>query len=86
MYATQILVISERSQEDVLFLRCLSSKINQILIDKLTKDFELNKNNKLYNDYLNQFFNSHMKGDELVVCEGILPYFGSSSEEIAEKT
>ena len=86
MYATQVLVISELSPEDVLFLRCLSPKTNPILINKLTEDCEQNKNNKLYNDYLNQFFNSRKKGDELMVCEGLLRYFGTSSEEIAEKT
>ena len=85
-YATQVLVINELSPEDVLFLRCLSPKTNPILIDKLTKDCEKNKNNKLYVDYMNQFFNSHKKGDELMVCEGVFRYFGTSSEEIAEKT
>ena len=55
MYATQVLVINELSPEDVLFLRCLSPKTNPILIDKLTEDFELNKNNKLYNDYMNEY-------------------------------
>jgi len=64
-YTTQVLVINELSSEDVLFLRCLSPKSSPILINKLTEDFELNKNNKLYVDYMNQFFNSHKKGDEL---------------------
>ena len=34
---------------------------------------------------MNQFFNSHMNGEKLMVCEGVLRYFGTSSEEIAEK-
>lgn len=85
-YITQVLVINELSPEDVLFLHCLSPKTNPILINKLTEDCKQNKNNKLYVDYMNQFFNSYKKGDELMVCEGVLRYFGTSSEEIAEKT
>ena len=42
--------------------------------------------NELYIDYMNQFFKSHKKGEKPMVCEGLLNYFGTSSEEIAEKT
>ena len=84
-YITQVLVINELSPEDVLFLRCLSPKTNPILINKLAKDFEKNKNNKLYVDYMDQLFYSHKKGDELMVCEGLLNYFGTSSEELLEQ-
>ena len=31
---------------------------------------------------MNQFIFFHMKGDQLMVCEGILNYFGTSSEEL----
>ena len=86
MYATQVLVINDLSPEDVLFLHCLSPKSSPILINNLTKDYELNKNNELYVDYMNQFFKSHKKGEKPMVCEGLLNYFGTSSEEIAEKT
>ena len=85
MYATQVLVINELSPEDVLFLHCLSPKISPILINNLTKDYELNKNNKLYVDYMNQFFKSHKKGEIPMVCEGLLNYFGTSSEELLEQ-
>lgn len=34
---------------------------------------------------MNQLFNSHKKGDELMVCEGLLNYFGTSSEELLEQ-
>ena len=87
MYATQILVISELSPEDSLYLHCLAkTQNNPKLISKLTKDCDLNKNNTLYTRYMNQFFYSHMKGESTMVCEGVLRYFGTSSEEIAEKT
>ena len=86
VYATQVLVINELSPEEVLFLHCLSPKSSPILINNLTKDYELNKNNELYVDYMNQFFKSHKKGEKPMVCEGLLNYFETSSEEIAEKT
>ena len=85
IYLTQVLVINELSPEDVLFLRCLSPKTNPILINKLTEDCVQNKNNKLYVDYMDQLFYSHKKGDELMVCEGLLNYFGTSSEELLEQ-
>ena len=87
MYSTQILVISELSPKDSLYLHCLTKNPNNPeLISRLTKDCDLNKNNPLYTRYMNQFFYSHMKGESTMVCEGVLRYFGTSSEEIAEKT
>lgn len=87
MYATQILVISELSAKDSLYLHCLTKNLNNPqLLSRLTQDCDLNKNNKLYTRYMNQFFYSHMKGASTMVCEGVLRYFGTSSEEIAEKT
>ena len=87
MYETQVLVINELSPEDSLFLHCLTPKLNNpFLIENLTKDYLSNKNNELYVDYMNQFFKSHKKGEHTMVCEGLLNYFGTSSEEIAEKT
>ena len=86
MYATQILVISELSPEESLYLYCLTDNLkNSTLINTLTKDFEANKNNPLYTKYMNQFFYSHMKGAQLMVCEGLLNYFGTSSQELLEQ-
>ena len=34
---------------------------------------------------MEQLFYSHKKGDELMVCEGLLNYFGTSSEELLEQ-
>lgn len=34
---------------------------------------------------MNQFFYSHMKGAQLMVCEGLLNYFGTSSQELLEQ-
>ena len=87
MYATQILVIKELSPEDSMYLHCLTPEVNNPkLINTLTNDCNLYKDNKLYTSYMNQFFYFHTKGDPTMVCEGVLHYFGTSSEEIAEKT
>lgn len=86
MYATQVLVIRELSAEDSMYLHCLYPKLNDPkLINALTGDCTLNKNNQLYTSYMNQFFYSKTKGEKPMVCEGVLHYFGTSSEEIAEK-
>ena len=87
MYATQVLVINEISPEDSLFLRCLAGNANDMnLINSLANHYQENKDNPIYTKYMNQFVYSHMKGDQLMVCEAILNYFGTSSEEIEEKT
>ena len=86
MYATQILVISELSPEDSLFLHCLTPKLNnQLLIENFAKDYLSNKYNELYINYMNQFFKSHKKGEQPMVCEGLLIYFETSSEELLEQ-
>lgn len=87
MYPTQVLVIKELLPEDSLYLHCLFPKLdNPELINNLTSDCVSHKNNELYSKYMNQFFNSKSKGGNTMVCEGVLRYFGTSSEEIAEKT
>ena len=87
MYPTQVLVIKELLPEDSLYLHCLFPKLdNPELINNLTSDCVSHNNNELYSKYMNQFFNSKSKGGNTMVCEGVLRYFGTSSEEIAEKT
>ena len=34
---------------------------------------------------MNQFFKSHKKGEQPMVCEGLLIYFDTSSEELLEQ-
>ena len=87
MYATQVLVIKELLPEDSLYLHCLNQNLNNPkLINNLTNDYLLNKEDKMYTSYMNQFLCSRTKGEPLMVCEGIFKLFGTSSEEIAEKT
>ena len=86
MYDTQVLVIKDLSPEDSLYLHCLKKNLNDLtLVNNLTTDYALNKDKKLYNNYMNQFFYSHMKGDQYMVCEGLLNYFGTSSKELLEQ-
>ena len=86
MYATQVIVIKELLPEDSMYLHCLTPEINNPnLINTLTNDCNSYKDNKLYISYMNQFFYFHTKGEPTMVCEGVLHYFGTSSEEIAEK-
>ena len=87
MYPTQVLVINELAPEDSLYLSCLSQHLLQTdFVKNLTDDCILHKDTVIYTKYMNQFFNSHTKGDKSMVCEGVLRYFGTSSEEIAEQT
>ena len=87
MYETQILVIKELSPDDSLYLHCLTKNLNNSeLVNNLTNDYLLNKNDKLYTSYMNQFLCAHTKGESFMVCEGIFKLFGTTSEEIAEKT
>ena len=86
MYETQVLVIKELLPEDSLYLHCLKKNLNDLtLVNTLTEDYALNKDKKLYNSYMNQFFYSHMKGEQFMVCEGLLNYFGTSSKELLEQ-
>ena len=85
MYATQILVISELSPEDSLYLYCLAGKLTDSkLINSLTQDYTLNKENEIYIKYMHQFLGSHMKGEQIMVCENLFKLYGTSSKEITE--
>ena len=85
MYATQVLVIRELCPEDSLYLTCLKQHFDdQFLIGSLADNYALNRNNILYNRYMNQFITSHTKGDQPMICEAIFNLYGTSSEEIRE--
>ena len=85
MYVTQVLVISELSPEESLYLYCLAGKLtDSTLINSLTQDYTLNKENELYIKYMHQFLGSHMKGEQIMVCENLFKLYGTSSKEIAD--
>lgn len=88
MYSTQIIVGKELSPDDLLYLACLTSDtINQTTFKYLEQDYYLHSDNQLYIDYLDQLTNPHnKKGALLMVSEGLLNLYGTSSKEIEEKT
>ena len=86
IYATQILIISELSPEDSLYLYCLAGKLTDSkLINSLTQDYTLNKGNEIYIKYMHQFLGSHMKGEQIMVCENLFRLYETSSEELLEQ-
>ena len=88
-FRSQIIVTSELPPEENLYLRCLTEKLqNNTLFNKLATDYQNHQNQDIYVRYLNQLTNSitATKGESPMVCEGLLNLFGTSSEEIIEKT
>ncbi len=89
IFRSQIIVTSELPPEENLYLRCLTEKLqNNTLFNKLATDYQNHQNQDIYVRYLNQLTNSitATKGESPMVCEGLLNLFGTSSEEIIEKT
>ena len=71
-------------------MRCLTDKFNDIeLANQLTNDYKNHQEEELYRRYLHQLTLSSRKtkGDvSMYICEGLLNFFGTSSEEIIERT
>lgn len=88
-FNVQIIVTKELSPEDNLYLRCLTNKLRDTgLANRLATDCKLHQNQELYIRYLHQLTtaNTNAKGESSMVCEGLLNMFGTSSEEIIERT
>ena len=89
IFIAQIIVTRELSPEDSLYLRCLTDNLSDAaLLNKLADDFNNHKDKEIYMLYLNQITtaNNKKKGDTVMVCEGLLNLFGTSSEEIINNT
>ena len=85
----QIIVTKELLKEENLYLRCLTNQLkDKDLINKLSEDYKKHRNQEIYIKYLHQITtaNSMKKGESLMVCEGLLNLFGTSSEEIIART
>ena len=85
---TQLIVTKELPPEDYLYLRCLTDELtDEILINRLSKDFNEHQKEEDYIKYINQVTgaNKSRKGESLMICEGVLNLFGTSSEEIRRK-
>ncbi|MDE6845856.1 MAG: hypothetical protein K2J99_08835 [Lachnospiraceae bacterium] len=84
-FKTQIIVISELSPEEYLYLRCLTDNLKDIsLISRLADDYALHKDFDIYTKYLNQLTTANLKtkGESSMVCEGLFNLFGTTSEEV----
>ena len=89
IFNAQIIVTKELSPEDNLYLRCLTNKLQDAgLANQLAADYKLHQDQELYIRYLHQITtaNTKAKGESSMVCEGLLNMFGTSSEEIIERT
>ena len=88
-FIAQIIVTKELPPEENLYLRCLTDKlIDTGLANRLADDYKLHQDQELYIRYLHQITtaNTNAKGESSMVCEGLLNMFGTSSEEIIERT
>ena len=86
----QIIVTRELSPEDNLYLRCLTDNLQDTdLANSLAEDYKLHQEQEIYIKYLHQVTTANAKktkGDETMVCEGLLNLCGTSSAEIIERT
>lgn len=89
IFNIQIIVTKELLPEEHLYLHCLTDKLHDSkLINQLTDDYKTHQDQDIYIKYLHQLTtaNTKKKGEPLMVCEGLLNLFGTSSEEIIERT
>lgn len=84
-FITQIIVSRELPPEENLYLRCLTSDLQDAaLARRLADDYSIHKEHDIYTKYLHQLTtaNNKTKGERPMVCEGLFNLFGTSSEEI----
>lgn len=88
MFATQVIVIRELTPDDSLYLSCLTANLsNPLQINRLVDDYTRHQTDETYNQYMNLLTRANTKkGDNPMVCEGILNLCGTSSKEIEERT
>lgn len=89
IFNVQIIVTKDLSPEECLYLHCLTDNLQDShLINQLTCDYQNHQDQDIYIRYLHQLTtaNTKKKGESLMVCEGLLNLFGTSSEEIIERT
>ena len=87
-FEIQIIVIQELPPEENLYLYCLADRLQDAcLVNRLADDYNRHAGQQIYADYLQQLTNATTLkgGSQMVVCEGLLNMFGTSSEEIIAK-
>ena len=89
-FVAQIIVTKELPSEDNLHLHFLTDRSwNGTLAEKLIDDYKKHQEEDIYRRYLHQIMtaNAKEKGESpMYICEGLLNFFGTSSEEIIERT
>ena len=89
-FLIQIIVTKELSPEDNLYLRCLTGNLQDIgLINRFADDYKLHSEQEIYSKYMHQITtaNAKTKGEQtMMICEGLLNLYGTSSAEIIERT
>lgn len=90
IFSAQIIVTKELPSEENLYLHCLAQNRPETdVLNRIAADYESHRDQSLYNRYLHQLTTAYSvsrKGERSMVCEGLLNLFGTSSEEIIEKT
>lgn len=85
-FKTQIIVISKLPADENLYLRCLTDNLQDVsLTRRLADDYTLHREQEIYRKYLHQLTTANIKAKgefPMMVCEGLLNLFGTSSEEI----
>ena len=86
----QIIVTKELSPKDDLYLHCLTDNLQDTaLINLLADDYKLHSEQEIYSKYMHQITtaNTKTKGEQtMMICEGLLNLYGTSSAEIIERT
>lgn len=89
-FTTQIIVTQELPPEENLYLHCLSARLQDMdLINRLRNDYTVHRDEEIYARYMHQLTTANIKtkGDtSMIICEGLLNLYGTSSEEIIERT
>ena len=88
-FIAQIIVTKELPPEENLYLRCLTENLTDAeLVNQLADDYTKHQDQELYIKYMHQLSKANIKekGEPPMVCEGLLNLFGTSSEEIIERT
>lgn len=92
-FRTQIIVISQLLPENNLYLHCLTGSLaDGNLTRQLISNYEKHKDQHIYIKYMNQLTTILYKKkggipmEKPMICEGIFTLFGTSSDEIIERT
>lgn len=71
-------------------MHCLSARLQDMdLINRLRNDYTVHRDEEIYARYMHQLTTANIrtKGNtSMIICEGLLNLYGTSSEEIIERT